>query len=139
MAYDNRHEWRTGAIDMSSASEQGIFIAPDRVKIHEVGAFMTVVMSSTALPTIQCNKVLNGTAAGSGDGGSLVLAAAQAVGTGVKDTTSTIFPYVLNAGDHLNFTVSTAADVSGTAYGYVKYEIMADVAANRSAYMAESA
>jgi hypothetical protein len=142
MAYDKRRFWQHSAtaIALNGTPAAQTFVAPSRIKVHEVGGIMTVVMNSAAaFPAWGITKTINGSAGAAGGGGALTFSKTQAVGTGVFDTTSTIFPYVLNAGDILTFDDTVAATTSGSAIFYVKYELMEEIAANRTTYLAESA
>ncbi|HHT9137742.1 MAG TPA: hypothetical protein ACFYEK_10945 [Candidatus Wunengus sp. YC60] len=116
-----------------------VFIAPSRIVVHEIGAVQTTVMvSATNAPVWKATKTVNSTAGSAGDGGVLTFSKTQAVGTGVFDTTSTIFPYTLNAGDHISIDDTTPADTSGAATFYVRYELAENVKGNRTTYMTES-
>lgn len=142
MAYTEKRTWQHSStpLTMNGTPAAMVFVAPARCKVHSIGAIATTVfVSATNAPVWVATKTLNSTAGSSGDGGSLTFSKTQAVGTGKFDTTSTIFPYVLNAGDYITIDDTTPADTSGAAIFYVVYELIEEVAANRTTYMAESA
>lgn len=131
MAYVDKIIWAGNtADDLSSAADHTeVFHAgSNRIKVHEVGATITTVLNGAA--TVKFDKT-NDTSRGDGDAGVVTIPTTTAVNKVVKDTTSTIFPFVMGPGEFLTPQVTSAATSGGCLY-YVKYEIIEETAANVS-------
>lgn len=129
MAYENRIPWHGQTADaLTSAADHGdIFAAPMRIKVWEVGAIITT--ATDGVSTVKADKV-NDATRGDGDAGVLTIPTATAVNKMIKDTTSSIFPFVMNRGETIIFEVTSAAATAGGALYYVIYEIVEETTAN---------
>ncbi len=140
--YTRRDVWTAQtADDLSGAADHtDIFASPQRIKVHAVGALVTGTAETDGAATVQVDKTINSSTGGSrgaADAGSIVIPDDQDVAECVRDTTTTIFPFVMNAGEFLTFQVSSAA-TSGLAIYFVEYEPLQDTDVNE-AQVTESA
>lgn len=128
--YTEKRQWLGQVADNLGATGDGVdvFITRQRIKVHEVGVVITTVMNGAA--TIQVDKT-NDTSRGTADAGSIVVPTTTAVNKVVKDTSSSIFPFVMGAGEFLTFEVTSAA-TSGAGIYYVVYELIEEAPANES-------
>jgi len=106
-----------------------IHFGSHRVKIHEIGITITTLTSGAS--TVKFDKV-SATTRGDGNAGVLTIPTATAVNQVIKDTTSSIFPFVLAAGEYIIPEVTSAASTAGGGLYYLKYELIEDTAANSS-------
>jgi len=128
MAYHDKHVWNGQTADDLSATgtHADIFAPGEKVIVHSVGAVVTTVMDGAA--TIAADLVDEGTR-GDANGGSITIPTTTAVGKKLVDTTSTIFPLTVEAGDHIYFQVTSAATSGGCVYS-VTYELIQETIAN---------
>lgn len=130
--YTDKRVWTGTLADvLTSAADHTELIGfgSTRVKIHEVSALVTTLTSGAS--TVKFDKVTD-TTRGDGSAGVITIPTATAVGQVVKDTTSTIFPFTLAAGEYIIPEVTSAAATAGGCIYQVKYEVIEDTAANSS-------
>ena len=136
--YTGRMTWSAQSVEAltSAADHTDIFAPGIRVKIHKVGFLVSVLTSGAA--TVKFDITNNSGTRGDGDAGAVTVPDATAVGQAIIDTTSTIFPVVINAGQFVTPQVTSAASTAGSGFYFIEYEVLTDTNAN-DANVAESA
>lgn len=132
MAYQKKNVWTGTLADvLTSAADhtEVIHFGHARVKIHGVSA--TVTTTTNGASTVSFDKV-SATSRGDGDAGVITIPTAQAVNQVFIDTTSSIFPFVLEPGEYIIPQVTSAAATAGGAVYAVIYEYIEDTIANSS-------
>lgn len=129
--YTEKATWNGQTIEVltSAASHGDIFAPRMRVKVHEVGFIVGVQTDGAS--TVKFD-ITTGASRGDGDGGVVTIPTATTVNSVVKDTTSTIFPYVLTPGAYITPEVTSAAATAGQGYYYIIYEVIEDVSGNET-------
>jgi len=130
MDCNNRLTWSSQSADDTSATgdHADVFAPGQRVNVHAVGAIVSTVASGAA--TVQFDKTSGGTR-GAADAGVVTIPDTTAVNQVIRDTTDTIFPFVLEVGEFITPEVSTAA-TSGGAHYFIEYEPIQDTDANEA-------
>lgn len=132
MAYDKKHYYNTALYDFAGATgEVGRLAVGTKIQVVKVGLCVNEEAIAGTAGSIEFNKVVDGTEAGSGDGG-IITTGTNALGAVLVDTTSTIFPYELDAHDALIIDCATAPGTDGQGTCFVEYYISEDTAANNS-------
>lgn len=128
--YQRRMTWSAQVVDVLSATgdHTQIFAPGMRVKVHAVGVTLSVATTG-ASAIVKFDRTIGATR-GDGDGG-VVTVPNLAVNQSVVDTTSSIFPYVLNAGSFITPEVTTASG-AGSGFYYIIYEPLEENDANDS-------
>ena len=127
---NNRLLWSSQVVeDLSSAGDHTAIFAPgQRVQVHAVGLVVSVVMNGAA--TIEYDKTSGGSR-GAADAGTLTIPDTTAVNQVIRDTTSTIFPFILEAGEFITPQLTSAA-TSGSGFYFIEYEPIQDTDANEA-------